>query len=138
MRDHVAINPVNVVYAPTVLYYCILSPFSVGIGFTRSCNYGIGNCNYRFFLSFENTMLSLSFTRLSCTNEALPWIITGSLVGAIVLLGLLFLFILKLLLLAWVSCQGCSSFPISSIRSRGFYFLTSSAPINTVINDPGL
>lgn len=69
--------------------------------FTRDCDYAIGNCDYTVFIAFEGSMQVLSFTRLGCSNQALPWIITGSLVGAIILLGLLFLIILKLLLLAW-------------------------------------
>lgn len=57
---------------------------------TASCLYDFGNCRHTFYIESINNTQVISFSR-SCRSIAIattstsPWIIAGSLVGAIIL-----------------------------------------------------
>lgn len=66
------------------------------------CDEVVGSCSYVFYVETVNGQRRLSFTR-SCTTNILFWVIPLALVLGIIVLGLLFLIILKLCLVVCVS-----------------------------------
>ena len=74
-------------------------------GFRGPCSLEFDGCEVEFHFSIDITVPVLieNSDEYSCPTSSVPWIIAGSLVGAILLLGLLALIILKICLVFLVS-----------------------------------
>ena len=99
------------------------------------CDFQYSGCTYTFYLSETKTSEVLISDDINCPLGALPWIIAGSLVGAILLLGLLALILLKLLFMFLVCCVLCVCVCVChhiSFRSssRRIELSTESSPKN--------
>ena len=74
-------------------------------GYQDMCSVQFEGCTVDFYFSImdEDPVIIENSNDYSCPASTLPWIIAGSLVGAILLLGLLALIVLKICLVFLVS-----------------------------------
>lgn len=66
------------------------------------CNFDLDGCTYTFFLTQMLDANVLVSNDPDCPITAVPWIIAGSVIGAILLLGVLALILLKILFVVLV------------------------------------
>ena len=90
------------------MFYNIHHPY-VDVDQDNICELTVDGCEAQFYFSISDSIspainiLLENSNDYSCPAPTLPWIIAGTLVGAILLLGLLALIILKICLVVLVS-----------------------------------